>query len=92
MVLLGDEANIMRKLVLVLSDIVLILTQDRCTVYVEYTKAGKSFWTHLMELLGDVCHVESHLFLFGDNISVGARLVHSFLQTYHRLRNHSVWT
>jgi hypothetical protein len=28
-----------------------------------------------MELLGDVGHVESHLFLFGDSISVGARLV-----------------
>jgi hypothetical protein len=41
-----------------------------------------------MELLGDVCHVESHLFLFGDSISVGARLVHGFLQTYHQLRNH----
>jgi hypothetical protein len=29
-----------------------------------------------MELLGDVRHVESHLFLFGDSISVGATLVH----------------
>jgi hypothetical protein len=27
-----------------------------------------------MELLGDVGHVESHLFLFGDCVSVGARL------------------
>jgi hypothetical protein len=24
-------------------------------------------------------HVESHLFLFGDSVSVGARLVHSLL-------------
>ena len=40
-----------------------------------------------MELLGDVGHVESHLFLFGDSVSVGARLVHGFCQTYHRLRN-----
>jgi hypothetical protein len=29
-----------------------------------------------MELLGDVGHVESQLFLFGDNISVDPRLVH----------------
>ena len=29
-----------------------------------------------MELLGDVGHVESHFFLFGDNVSVGARLMH----------------
>jgi hypothetical protein len=41
-----------------------------------------------MELLGDVGLVESHLFLFADSISVSARLVHGWLQTYHRLRNH----
>ena len=29
-----------------------------------------------MELLGDVGHVESHFFLFGDSVSVGARLKH----------------
>ena len=44
-----------------------------------------------MELHGDVGHVESHLFLFGDSVSVGARLVHGFRQTYHRLRN-QFWT
>ena len=36
----------------------------------------KSFWKHLMDLLGDVGHVESHFFLFGDSVGVGARLVH----------------
>jgi hypothetical protein len=41
-----------------------------------------------MELLGDMGHVESHLFHFGDYVSVDARLVHSLRQTYHRLRNH----
>ena len=40
-----------------------------------------------MELLGDVGHVESHFFLFGDSVSVCARKVHSLHQTYHRLRN-----
>jgi hypothetical protein len=35
MVLLGDEAQ--WNLVLVLSEIVLILTQDRCIVYDEHT-------------------------------------------------------
>ena len=29
-----------------------------------------------MDLLGDVGHVESHFFLFGDSVSVGARLAH----------------
>ena len=29
-----------------------------------------------MKLLGDMGHVEYRLFLFGDGVSVGARLVH----------------
>jgi hypothetical protein len=41
-----------------------------------------------MELLGDVGHVKSHLFLFGDYVSVGARLVPGLHQTYNRIRNH----
>jgi len=41
-----------------------------------------------MEHLDYVGHVESHFSLFGDNVSVGARLVHGLHQTYHRLRNH----
>ena len=61
------------KLVSVCLEIVLILTQDRCTVCVEHTWAGKSFWTHPMELLGDVGHMESHFFQFGCRVSVGAR-------------------
>ena len=48
--------------------------QDRCTVSAERTIGlKKSFWTHLMELLGDMGHVESHFGPFGDNVSVGAR-------------------
>jgi hypothetical protein len=48
-----------------------------------------------MELLGDVVHVESRFGLFGNSVSVGARLVHSLRQTYHRLKNHfgcTQWT
>jgi hypothetical protein len=33
----------------------------------------KSFWTHALELLGDVGHVESRFYPFGDSVSVGAR-------------------
>ena len=40
-----------------------------------------------MELLGEVGHVESHFFLFGDSVSVGAREVHGLRVTYHRLIN-----
>jgi hypothetical protein len=36
-------------------------------------EARKLFWTHRMELLGDVSHVESCFGLFGDSVSVGAR-------------------
>jgi hypothetical protein len=35
--------------------------------------AQKSFWMHLVELLGDVGHVKSHFDPFADNVSVGAR-------------------
>jgi hypothetical protein len=41
----------------------------------------------MIELLGDVGHVESHFDPFGDDVSVGARLVHGLCQTYDRLRN-----
>ena len=36
-------------------------------------KAQKSFWTHLMVLLGDVDHVESGFGMFGDGVSVRTR-------------------
>ena len=32
----------------------------------------KSFWTHLMELLGDKAQVEAHFGAFGNSVSVGA--------------------
>ena len=54
-------------------EIVLILMQDSYTVTVERAIGSEIIWTHLMELLGDMGHVESHFFLFGDSVSVGAR-------------------
>ena len=57
MVLLGDEAQ--GKLVLVRLEIVLILTQDRCTICAKRTIGSETFWTHSMERLGDLGHVES---------------------------------
>ena len=35
----------------------------------------KSIWTHPIELLDHVCHMESRVNLFGDSVSLGARLV-----------------
>jgi hypothetical protein len=36
-------------------------------------QAQKLFYTHPLELLEGVGHVESHFFPFGDSVSVGAR-------------------
>jgi hypothetical protein len=54
-------------------EILLILMQNRCTVAPNVPQALKSFWTHPMELLGDIGHVVSHFGLFGDSASVSAR-------------------
>ena len=47
------------KLVLVLLNIVLISTPDRCRFASSVPSGQKLFWTHPKELLGDVGHVES---------------------------------
>ena len=60
------------KLLLVRLEIVLILTQDRCMVCIKCTIGSEIFWTHLMELLGDVGHVKSHFGLFGDSVGIDA--------------------
>ena len=71
MELLGDEAQV--KLVSVHLEIVLFFTQDRCMVVPKVPQARIYFWTHPMELLGDVGHAESHFFLLRDSVSVGVR-------------------
>jgi hypothetical protein len=62
-----------RKLVSVHFEIVLVFTQDRCTVCAEHTIGLEIICTHPMELLGEVGRVESHFSPFGDNVSVNAR-------------------
>ena len=61
------------KLISVHLEILRILMQDRCTICAERTIGSGIICTHTMELLGDVGHAESHFFLFGDSVSVGAR-------------------
>ena len=61
------------KLVLVRLEIVLILTQDLCTVYAERTLGSEIVLDAPDELLADVGHVESSFGLFGDGVSVSAR-------------------
>ena len=53
-------------------EIVLSLTQDRCTVCAERNIGSKIIWTHHMELLSEVGQVESCFGPFGDSVSVGA--------------------
>ena len=48
------------------------MTQDSYTVCVECAIGSEIIWTHPMELLGDMGHVESHFFRL-ETVSVGAR-------------------
>jgi hypothetical protein len=61
------------KLVSVRLDTVLILIQDRCTVCTERTVSSEIILDALMDLLGDVGHVESRFGPFVDSVSLGAR-------------------
>jgi hypothetical protein len=67
MVLLGDEAQV--EACFIRLKIVLILTQDTCTVCGKRTMGSEIVLDlHPMELLGDVGHVESHIGPFGDGV------------------------
>ena len=68
---LGDEAQVEARFGL--SNIVLILMQDRCTVCVERTIGSEIILDAPDGILADVGHVESHFIPFGDSVSVGAR-------------------
>ena len=56
-----------------LSDIELILTQDRCTVCVERTIGSEIVFDAPDGILGDVAQVEPHFFPYEGSVSVGAR-------------------
>ena len=47
--------------------------QDRCMVCAEHTIGSENILDTLIELLGDMGHVESSFGPFGDSVSVGAR-------------------
>jgi hypothetical protein len=71
MVPLGDKAQVDARSFRM--EIVLILTQDRCTVCAERTIGSEIILVHPMELFGDVGLVESCFGPFGNNVSVSAR-------------------
>jgi hypothetical protein len=85
MVLLGDEDLAEHGLVCL--EIVLILTQDWCTVCTEHTIGIEIILDALMGLLGDEAQVQARFGLFGDSATLGAKLVHGLRRTYRRLRN-----
>ena len=70
MVPLGDE--LVWKLISVGLEIVVILTQDRSAVCVKRTIGSEIVLDAPNGTLGDVGHLESHFFLFGDSVNVGA--------------------
>ena len=70
MVPLGDEAQVEARFGI--SDRVLMLTQDRCTVCVECT-IGSEIILDAPDRTPRWGHVESHFFPFEDSVSVGAR-------------------
>ena len=74
MELLGDVGHV--DLVSIRLEILIVLVQDRCMVCAERTIGSKNVLTHLMEL------VESCFGPFGDSVSVCARQVHYWRQTY----------
>ena len=43
---------------------------------------------HPMELLDDVCHMESRFSLFRNSVSFSARYMHGLHRMHHSLRNH----
>jgi hypothetical protein len=70
---------------------VLILTENRCTVCAGRTMGSKSYWTHSVALLGDGAQVEARLSPFGDSVNLDARKVCGLCRAYHEARKSS-WT
>jgi hypothetical protein len=66
----------MWNLVSVHLEIVLVLDQDRCTVYAKRTIGSKSFWTPTIVLLGDKAQVEAQFNPFVDSANLDTRWMH----------------
>ena len=61
------------KLVLVRLEIVLVLVQDRCTVYARRTMGSKIVLDTMMVLLRVEAQVDARFVLFGDSAMLDAR-------------------
>jgi hypothetical protein len=71
MVLLSDEAQVEARLIRL--EIVLILTQDRCTVCANRTIGSEIILDVPMVLLGDEAQVEARFGPFGDSSNLDAK-------------------
>ena len=67
----------MWNLVSICLEIVLVLVQDRCTVYARHTMGSKIILDTMMVLLCIEAQVDACFGLFGDSAKLDARLVHS---------------
>jgi hypothetical protein len=86
MVLLSDVGLV--ELCSVRLEIVLILTQHKCTVCTERTIGSQIVFDAPDGLISDMGRVESRFSPFRDSVSVSARQVHGLHRTYHKHRNH----
>jgi hypothetical protein len=69
-------------------EIVLVSAQDKSIVCTKCTIASETILDAPDGTPSDVGHVEPHFNPFRDSVSFGVGQVHSWRQTYHRLRNH----
>ena len=65
------------NLVSIRLEIVLVLVQDRCTVYARRTMGSKIILDTMMVLICIEAQVDPRFSLFGDSAKLDARLVHS---------------
>jgi hypothetical protein len=62
--------------------------QNRFMVCMEHTICSEINLDGPIELLDDVCHMESRFGLFRDSVSFDARYVHGLRLMQHSLRNY----
>jgi hypothetical protein len=72
MVLLGDKAQVEAHFGL-FGDGANLDARQVHSLGQTYHRLGKSFWTHPLEILGDVAYLESCFSTFRDSVSVCAR-------------------
>ena len=69
-------------------EIVLVLVQDRCTVWAKRTIGSEIILDAPLVLLGDEAQVEACFGPFGDGANLDATWVCGLCRMYHRVRNH----